>query len=307
MFLASDSAAVRDLRGAWGEDLTRDALARARRRKLVWGAVHSIQLEKTDLDHAGMMLLANDERGLRSGRDMARVFADLPDAVHATGELMMRLGFTLKDAGAQIRAVLFRNRLPRVRFEPKDGLHVIAGGSLEVDIYGGIKGTFAKSDLGYDVGLLYYWYPGDVTPGSHKADTFELYGALTWKWLSGKLSYSLQDKTFGVADSQGTYYLDLSAAYPLPNTKFTLIGHYGMQKFEGNNGAVGCISTSNDACASYNDWKIGVNYSLPKDFTAGVFYTDTTSMDPAAKLFYTSASGKKIGDGTVTAFVQKTF
>src|SRR6266511_4295890 len=40
--------------------------------------------------------------------------------------------FTLKDAGAQIRAVLFRNRIRRIRFEPKDGLHVMAFGSVEV-------------------------------------------------------------------------------------------------------------------------------------------------------------------------------
>jgi len=40
--------------------------------------------------------------------------------------------FTLKDAGAQIRAVLFRNRTRRIRFEPKDGLHVMAFGAVEV-------------------------------------------------------------------------------------------------------------------------------------------------------------------------------
>ena len=40
--------------------------------------------------------------------------------------------FTLKDTGAQIRAVLFRNRLRRIRFEPRDGLHVMAFGSVEV-------------------------------------------------------------------------------------------------------------------------------------------------------------------------------
>ncbi len=40
--------------------------------------------------------------------------------------------FTLKDDQAQIRAVLFRNRLRRIRFEPADGLHVVAFGSLEV-------------------------------------------------------------------------------------------------------------------------------------------------------------------------------
>ena len=40
--------------------------------------------------------------------------------------------FTLKDANAQMRAVLFRNRARRIRFEPGDGLHVLAMGSVEV-------------------------------------------------------------------------------------------------------------------------------------------------------------------------------
>jgi exodeoxyribonuclease VII large subunit len=40
--------------------------------------------------------------------------------------------FTLKDETAQLRCVLFRNRTRRVRFEPADGLHVLAFGSIEV-------------------------------------------------------------------------------------------------------------------------------------------------------------------------------
>src|SRR2546428_12412717 len=40
--------------------------------------------------------------------------------------------FTLKDAESQIRAVLFRNRGRRIKFEPADGLHVMAFGSVEV-------------------------------------------------------------------------------------------------------------------------------------------------------------------------------
>jgi error-prone DNA polymerase len=55
--------------------------------------------EKTDLDHAGTRLGLNAERGLRDGSTMAQVFRDLPDAVHQSGELALRLGFTLKDLG----------------------------------------------------------------------------------------------------------------------------------------------------------------------------------------------------------------
>ena len=179
-----------------------------------------------------------------------------------------------------------------------------SGGSLELDIYGGYKGTIGKTDFGYDVGLLYYSYPGDVAPGFTKADTLEVYGALSWKWLSAKLSYALSDDVFGVPDADGTYYLDFTATYPVPNTKLALIAHYGTQEFSGSTGTF-----DNDANASYKDWKIGVSYSLPKDFTIGVFYTDT-DMTSMQKAFYTTPAGagsKFVGDNTFTVFIQKTF
>jgi error-prone DNA polymerase len=55
--------------------------------------------EKTDLDHAGTRLAANGERALKGEQEMTRVFHDLPGAVAASGELALRLGFTLKDLG----------------------------------------------------------------------------------------------------------------------------------------------------------------------------------------------------------------
>jgi error-prone DNA polymerase len=55
--------------------------------------------EKTDLDHAGRLLARNGERDLKGGVEMAQRFRDLPDALEHTGELALRLGFTLKNLG----------------------------------------------------------------------------------------------------------------------------------------------------------------------------------------------------------------
>src|SRR5437870_3538449 len=55
--------------------------------------------EKTDLDHAGTLLAANGERTLKSEAEMTRLFRDLPDAVANSGEIALRLAFTLKDLG----------------------------------------------------------------------------------------------------------------------------------------------------------------------------------------------------------------
>lgn len=177
--------------------------------------------------------------------------------------------------------------------------------SLEWDFYGGYKGTFGASDFGYDVGLLQYYYPGThstiAAPGSVKADTLEMYGALTWKWLSAKYSYSMNSKTFGVDNSRGTWYLDLSANYPI-NDKVSVQAHYGQQKFSGNN-----FGVSNDSVASYEDYKLGLTYALPKDMTIGAFYSGT-SMDATQKAFYTNAADNRmLGKDAFTVFVQKTF
>jgi exodeoxyribonuclease VII large subunit len=48
--------------------------------------------------------------------------------VHSSGHVY----FTLKDEGAQVRAVLFKSRVRRLRFAPEDGLHVLAFANLDV-------------------------------------------------------------------------------------------------------------------------------------------------------------------------------
>lgn len=190
----------------------------------------------------------------------------------------------------------------------RDGGSYNAGGSAELDFYGGFRSSIGKSDFTYDVGLLQYYYPGDVATGFVKADTLELYGALGWKWLSAKYSYSLNNKTFGVPDSRGTYYLDFTATVPFGSTGLTGIAHYGIQKFDGQTAGA---AFNNDTLCSYDDWKLGLNYALPKDFTIGAFYTDTSS---ANTLCYGATSDvpagaypKNIAKGTGTIFIQKTF
>ena len=55
--------------------------------------------EHTTLEAAGRLLARNSEHFMKSGRVMDRLFADCPEAVANTGELALRLGFTLKDLG----------------------------------------------------------------------------------------------------------------------------------------------------------------------------------------------------------------
>ena len=70
-----------------------------------WGRnVHDIFTclrHHTHLDAAGALLNANSERRVKSPREMAALFADLPEAITNTQRLAERLEFTLKDLGYQ--------------------------------------------------------------------------------------------------------------------------------------------------------------------------------------------------------------
>ena len=197
----------------------------------------------------------------------------------------------------------------------RDGGAYNAGGSMEWDFYGGWKPTWG--DFTFDIGTLYYWYPGDANtpanPLNPKADTWEIYGGAAWRWLSLKYSHSIDNKTFAVLDSSGTWYLDLTATVPLgdfskPLTGFTFIAHWGRQKYSGTDPRTAAVG-SNDALYSYEDWKIGLTYALPKDFTIGAFYTDTSSANPLG--YGSVAEGgvfpRNIAKGTGTVYLQKTF
>ena len=210
----------------------------------------------------------------------------------------------------------------------RDGGAYRAGGSLELDFYGGYKMSFG--DVGLDVGTLYYWYPGDPTftaPGAAasnpKADTWEVYLGGSWRFLSAKVSYSLMDKTFAVRDSRGTWYLDLAANVPLgdfykPLTGLTLNAHWGYQKYRGTdprNVAPGGVRASNDDLFSYKDVKLGLSYALPQNFTIGAFYSKaydanvlgygaTTDVGAGG---LTGIFPRNIAKATGTVFIQKTF
>ena len=102
--------------------------------------------------------------------------------------------------------------------------------SLEIDIYGGYKGTVGA--IGYDVGLLQYYYPGSYPKPYNSPNTLEGYLGLSWEFLSFKYSYAFTD-LFGYDKSDGSQYYDLSAAvdvgYGVP-----LAAHVGYNDIKGS-------------------------------------------------------------------------
>lgn len=163
---------------------------------------------------------------------------------------------------------------------------VASTASVELDTYVGYKGT--AGDMGYDVGFLRYNYPGTYAAGAVKADTNEIYGAVSYSIVTAKLSYSLGG-LFGVSHAEGSTYLELNASYPVADSGITVGAHYGMQTYAGDT-ADGYKAGGFDP--SYTDYKLSVS----KDFSGyvlGLAYSGTDAGD-----FYTSPQGKELGKGT---------
>lgn len=184
--------------------------------------------------------------------------------------------------------------------------------SVEIDFYGGFKRNIGATDFFFDVGTIYYWFPGNRIAG-WSANTWELYGGLGWKWLGFRYSYSLRDY-FGARpnanteDSQGSWYLDFFANYPVGETGVTLMAHYGILDVA-NDG-----ERSQSTEASYNDWKLGVSYTVQggvvKGLELGAFYTDTDVKNgDNGRNFYTDATRKNLNtaDSAFVVYVKKTF
>lgn len=184
--------------------------------------------------------------------------------------------------------------------------------SLEWDFYGGFKNSFAGGDWNYDVGAIQYYYPGkyDNVGAYRKPNTTEVYGLIGYKWVSLKYSKGISTNTFGVNESKGADYLDLSATVPLGESGFNLLAHVGKYNFPGNAnvgywGASGC----NNNCFDYTDYKLG----LTKDYlgaTFGLAWTHANTKDAAPDgqtTAYMNAFGKNIGGDRVALSVTKTF
>jgi uncharacterized protein (TIGR02001 family) len=159
----------------------------------------------------------------------------------------------------------------------------VATGSvtMELDTYFGYRGSFAEG-LGYDVGFVRYNYLGDYTAAAPlvKADTAEVYAAISYKFLTAKYSHSVMNGFLTVPDSKGTNYIELNASYTIPDTTYTVSAHVGKQTYKGDP-ADAFAAAGFDP--SYTDYKIGV----AKDFSGyvvGLAYTDTDAKDGG---FYT--------------------
>lgn len=165
--------------------------------------------------------------------------------------------------------------------------------NVEWDIYGGYKFEVVK-DWTLDVGYLRYEYPG--SGAFHpKPNTDEVYAGVSYGPATLKYSYSFND-TFGVPDSKGSDYIELSVNQPIVD-KVTLNAVLGHQRYKGTQ-----IHEFHNGDLSYTVWKLGATYDFGHGLNAGAYYKGT---DAHSELY--TIKGKDWSKDRLVAFVSYSF
>ncbi|MCE1204511.1 MAG: TorF family putative porin [Holophagaceae bacterium] len=166
---------------------------------------------------------------------------------------------------------------------------------IEVDLFGGYKWGFAK-DWTLDIGAYRYLYPGDYKSlAGYNPNTTEAYLGLAYSWASLKYSRVVSGGNFGIAQAEGSTYVDLSVAIPLGESGWTVLAHGGKTTFKTSDAAI------NDLL-DYMDYKLGITKEI-KGYMLTLAGTNADTKDAG----YRNALGRNIGKDRVTFTIAKTF
>jgi uncharacterized protein (TIGR02001 family) len=143
-------------------------------------------------------------------------------------------------------------------------------GSAEVDLYGGFTRTL-KNGLGFDVGLLYYYYP--TGKDGIKTDFFEPYASANYTVgplnVKAGLNYAWGNQA-GLDFTSGNdddLYVYGEFTFGVPKTPLSIKGHLGH-----TSGSLGLVNPT--ASDTYTDWSLTAEVvGGPMKF--GVSYVDT--------------------------------
>lgn len=176
---------------------------------------------------------------------------------------------------------------------------------IEMDFYGGFKKEFIGEGFASDFGVLQYYYPTTGLPSTAtNPNTTELYAAqnFTFGPVTGfaKFSYAVSN-TFGYANSNGSYYPDLTANYDTGIWGTSVNAHVGYQKIAGQSVVTGVPT------ASYMDWKLGLTKDFGGGLSGSVAYIGTNAAKSGNTYAYTSPSGKNLGGSTGLISLTKAF
>jgi len=207
-------------------------------------------------------------------------------------------------------------------------------GPIEMDFYAGFKKELIAEGFASDFGVLQYYYPTSGLPSytsaatnlsgyglvsqrqflGYNPSTTELYAAqnFTAGPLTGflKLSYSVTN-LFGIYNSHGSMYPDLTANYDTGFYGLTLNAHAGYQYVPNTMTQAALTATSTSPAGSYNmsyaDWKLGVTKDFGGGLSGSLAYTQTTAQKVGNVYVYATPLNGNQGRATAIASLTKTF
>lgn len=155
------------------------------------------------------------------------------------------------------------------------GLNPDDEATIEIDFYAGFTGEIPVANgIGWDIGGLYYAYPGSdeiakftddgLPDGTADFDYAEVYGTLSYDFGPAALSVGVNYSPDYFAESGDGIYLYSDLDIPLPYG-FS-IGAHGARQWIDN--------TTQFGTPDYYDWRVGVSKELGR-FNLDVSYYDT--------------------------------
>ncbi|MBR0553272.1 TorF family putative porin [Stakelama marina] len=152
-----------------------------------------------------------------------------------------------------------------------DGKTSLPGyGNEEVDFYGGYTKSL-DNGVGFDVGLLYYYYPNGAS--GLNTDFFEPYASVSYSIgpvdtkLGAAYAWGGQSGLDFTSGNDDNLYVYGEASTAIPGTPLSVNAHLGH-----TSGSLGLVNPG--ASDKYWDWSTGVEWS-GGPITGGVKYVDT--------------------------------
>jgi uncharacterized protein (TIGR02001 family) len=146
----------------------------------------------------------------------------------------------------------------------------VDGATIEIDYYGGLRGSIGDTGVSWDVGFIYYTYPG--ADSSLDYDFIEAQAALGYDFGVASVTASINYSPENFGESGTAFYPKLAVEVPVSGIKdLTLSGHVAKQYIDKE-----AVFGSPD----YVEWNFGIGYSVA-GFDLAVNYTDT-DISPSA-------------------------
>jgi uncharacterized protein (TIGR02001 family) len=161
---------------------------------------------------------------------------------------------------------------------------VRSSSDVEYDLYAGVKPTLGP--VAFDFGAIRYGY----THGkSNHFDywEFKAAGSMPVGPATVGAAFFFSPNTFGPGNVN-SYYYELNASAPIPNTKLTVSGAIGKQDFQGPN--------------DYNTWNLGIGYAVNDTLGLDLRYWDTDTSESSYGGFYANTGAARVVLGLKATF-----